>query len=1075
MSAAREPAPRFDALTVPLEPGITLVEASAGTGKTFAITRLVLRLLLERKVDNLSRILVVTFTEKATQELVTRIRATLRLADRVWSANPPAPDGNNADLFQLKAVHGDAGREIVQEALGSLDDLAVSTIHGFCQRMLAESALESGIPFRTTFVEDDTEPFGRAANDWARRRLLTGAEDAALVVRAGNTMQSWIRNLVRLYRRQPHTRVDYDRSSPEQSILADFVTSVDETFEAEKARRHLLGFDDLLRKLSDVLTKEGPSGPLATRVRARFSAALIDEFQDTDQTQFPIFSNAFAGCPLFIIGDPKQSIFRFRGADIHSYLRAAESAAWKYTLLENYRSTPAYVKAVTALFTREADPFLVSASEIGFPIVNAALDPTPPGGLGTDGRRALEWWWVDKSLGKTEKLVSKDLALDFLVRDIANEIVRLRSEGLPCKSMAVLVRANSEARSVKAALDRARIPAVIGGDTDVLCSEEADELVRLAAAVAAPNDDWAVRSAMATRLWGSDSTEIAATLRTDGEGHWMAIASRFASARDLWRKRGVAAALGELLAERASADRLLALPDGERRLTNVRHVTELFHEAWATDDIAPEGFAAWVASERSVANTPERRELRLETDSEAVQVLTIHKAKGLQFDVVFCPSLWQFYNPRNGPLGVIAALAEDDGRAVLDLGTAEHAMRLQAAGAEDAAENLRLAYVALTRAVHRCYVAWGDIGSGDSATDSALGYLLRAPNGGDKRAILDALVASSGGTMSVRDVAADARALVAPPVAATTTIPEEMPLRLADGQLDTWGVSSFTGLTSGTHIEEVRDVADPVMVPAGQGARVIATGFRSGFRAFPAGTQTGNAMHEALERLDFGRAAEPRVREMVGRSLAAYGLAGDASIAEQRVADVAQMLQTVCTTPVPGAGFALDQVPLPATLREWRFDLSVATTSTRRIADALAAHGSAHARSYAPVLRTLPDSALGGYLTGSVDLAFEREDRWWLVDWKSNQLGAADGDYSPAALATEMTNRHYTLQYHLYLLALHRHLQVRQPGYDPAKHWGGVAYVFLRGVTGAGDGGWFRDEPTPALLEALDAALGRRS
>jgi exodeoxyribonuclease V beta subunit len=576
---------------------------------------------------------------------------------------------------------------------------------------------------------------------------------------------------------------------------------------------------------------------------------------------------------------------------------------------------------------------------------------------------------------------------------------------------------------------------------------------------------------MATRLWGSDATEIAATLSADGEEAWLRIAERFAESRDLWRKRGVAAALGELLAERGSADHLLALPDGERRLTNVRHVIELFHEAWATDGIAPEGFAAWIAGERTVANTPDRRELRLETDSEAVQVLTIHKAKGLQFDVVFCPSLWQFYGPRKGPLGVTAALAEDDAGAVLDLGSARHAARLKAAEDEDAAESLRLAYVALTRAVHRCYVAWGDIGDGDSAASSALGYLLRAPTGEDKRTVLAALVAGSGGTMGVREVQAEVRVLVAKSVVAAVTVPEELPLRLASGQLDSWSVNSFTGLTSGTHNEEGRDVADAVAAPAPRGVSVVATGFR----AFPAGINAGNAMHDVLQRLDFGRAAEPRVREMVGRSLAAHGLSGDPGSTEKRTDEVVRMLQTVCTAPVPGAAFALAQVPAQATLREWRFDLSVATTSTRRIADALATHGSAHARAYAPVLRTLPDSALGGYLTGSVDLALEHDGRWWLVDWKSNQLGAEDGDYAPAALATEMLNRHYTLQYHLYLLALHRHFKVRQPGYDPAKHWGGVAYVFLRGVTGTGGGGWFRDEPTPALLDALDAALGRRS
>ncbi|HEX4934224.1 MAG TPA: UvrD-helicase domain-containing protein, partial [Gemmatimonadaceae bacterium] len=167
----------FRALDVALDPGITLVEASAGTGKTFAITRLLLRLLLERKVESLSRILVVTFTEKATQELVTRIRTTLREAERVWSDAPPAPTSRNADLFALRERHGAEGRAILADAMRSLDDLAVFTIHGFCHRVLGESALESRIPFRTTFIEDDSEPFGRSARDWARKRLINSPDD----------------------------------------------------------------------------------------------------------------------------------------------------------------------------------------------------------------------------------------------------------------------------------------------------------------------------------------------------------------------------------------------------------------------------------------------------------------------------------------------------------------------------------------------------------------------------------------------------------------------------------------------------------------------------------------------------------------------------------------------------------------------------------------------------------------------------------------------------------------------------------------------------------------------------------
>lgn len=1138
------PSRAFNALTVPLEPGITLVEASAGTGKTFAITRLVLRLLLERQVDSLSQILVVTFTEKATQELITRIRATLRLAERIFSDTPPAEELHTADLFALRQQHGVAARAIIAKALGELDDLAVSTIHGFCQRVLAESALESRIPFRTQFVEDETEPFQRAARDWARTRLLHDRDVADQIVAGKSPIESWVKQLVIPYRRQPNTQLAFDPNAPAQTLLADFVTQVDRAFEAEKSRRHVLGFDDLLRKVSAVLRNEGDQGPLATRIRARFRAALIDEFQDTDQTQFPIFSNAFAGRPLFLIGDPKQSIYRFRGADIRAYLEAAATvpAHRKYTLLQNFRSTQPYIQAVEALFTRAPDPFLVPESAIDFPRVVAAHTPTPPGDIANDGKQALEWWWLDESAGPNGKTIAKELAKTIFFRRTANEIVRLRGSGVPCKSMAVLVRTNRDARTMKAELDMARVPSVIDGDADVLQSEESEELVRIAAAIASPHNGRAVRSAMATRLWGSAAHDIAALLEGDREAEWNAVSERFAEARELWRTRGVAVAIDELLAPQQTAQRLVVLPSGERRLTNVRHIVELLNEAWALDDIGPGDVGTWMAREQTVPNTPNRRELRLETDSEAVQILTIHKAKGLEFDIVFCPTLWDARARKGdtGPLGINYAVVETPDGAVLDLGTAEIGARQEMVMDDEQAEGLRLAYVALTRAVHRCYVGWGPIGR-DKSGNSPLAHLLRPHNAltdgtsedlafSDPRAILDALVQRAGGTMGVESLVANEALTTLSATAAPDTPIDAPTLVLGPDQLRTWHVTSFTGITAGDHnhalphtvepgaeIDVDMDVAINVNVapgtleatlPAGQ---LAAPQPATGFRSFPAGAHPGVALHDLFERLDFRKATPTETGELVTRVLTQYGLTGSADgsangsangnansdangnansdatdnatgdaidnsdIANQRVRDVSDMLHRVTSATIPTGGFALNAIAPQACLREWRFDLSIGSTSSALLADALNEHGSPHAQAYAPQLRALREQMVAGYLTGVVDLIFEHDGRWWIVDWKSNQLGAYDADYEPARLAGVMHSAHYMLQYHLYMVALHRYLQARLPGYDAAKHWGGVAYVFLRGVNGHDQFGWFTDSVTPELLSALDHALGRRT
>ena len=1067
--SSRAAAEQFDALTVLLDPGVTLVEASAGTGKTFAITRLVLRLLLERRVASLSEILVVTFTDKATQELVTRIRRVLREADLVFGDSPPARDVVNDDLFVLREHHGDTGAAIIRAALGALDDLAVSTIHGFCQRMLTENALETRMPFRTTFVQDDTEPLLRAAMDWTRSRLLRDASRAGAFVADGCGLGAMVKTFAARFRRQSGTTLAFDPYVPSQALVADFVHTVDEAFTREKSRRHLLGFDDLLRNLSTVITAEGADGPLAIRIRTQYRAALIDEFQDTDNTQYPIFSHAFSGCPLFLIGDPKQSIYGFRGADIHAYLDAADHAARRYTLTRNHRSTGACVSAVQRLFTRADRPFRYDEARIDFPKVTAATSPDAPGSLATDGQGAMVWWWVDGSLGAKGVFVAKEKAQAIIFTAVATEVVRLTAGGVPCGSIAVLLRTNAQALDIKLALDAAGVPSVIAGGDDVLASDEATELVRIAAAMASPYDRRAVSSALATRIYGSTAGEIAAAVGDGGDVAWSTITDRFAALRDIWRSRGVSAAFGALLTGQDTAERLLTLPDGARRLTNVRHVIELLHGAADDEGVVLEGVGAWVARERSVANTPDRRMQRLETDADAVQILTMHKAKGLEFDVVFCPTLFDAVTVRQGPFGLIAASARDEsGRFVMDIGSAAHGERVQAMHAEEEAEALRLVYVALTRARHRSYIAFGDIGQNGAAMQSPLGYLLRPVERGQVRDVLTALVAASEGTMSLTHLAAETPA----PRAAAPAV-EEIELRatslaLRRDQLTTWRLTSFTGLVADAPAHVTRDVMDVAVLPD---AATVAMGFR----AFPGGTQVGIALHALFERVDFARVSEPATATLVASTLTSHGLAGDAATSMQRLDDVTTMVRQVCGSPIPEAGVKLSEVADDATLREWRFDMSVGSTSVRRVADVLATHGSPHAQAYAPLLRTLRDGDVAGYLGGVIDLVFEHQGRWWIVDWKSNQLGAADARYEAAVLGEVMHQAHYTLQYHLYALALHRHLRARVRAYDPALHWGGVAYAFLRGIDGSGARGWFTDRPSPTLLVSLDAALGRRA
>ena len=1052
----------FNALSVALDPGITLVEASAGTGKTFAITRLLLRLLLERRVEHLGEILVVTFTEKATQELIGRIRGVLREADRVWSDTPPSRDAGNDDLFVLRDLHGADGGPIVRAALAALDDLGVSTIHGFCHRVLSESALESRVPFGGTFLEDDTEILQRLTQDWMRRRVLHHEESAALIVASGEDPVDWIRNLLRPYMRHPRTMIDAAPDAAPQ-LLRDFVRSVSRAFEQEKQTRHLMGFDDLLRRLHDILVAEGPHGVLATRIRERFRVALIDEFQDTDPTQFPIFSTAFTGCPLFLIGDPKQSIFAFRNADVRAYLKAAANIAQRYTLLTNYRSTDAMVRAVTQLFDNNPEPFACRADLIGVPRVTAANQVRVPDALLHDGKRALEWMWVGEEYNTSKHGISKERGTSLAIRAVTVEIHRLATAGIGAGAMAVLVRTNAEAQDVKASLDAVGIPAVVGANQDVLASEEADELVRLAEAVASPRDGVVVRAAMATRLWGCDANAVADTLRNDGSGTWDGILDRLVRTRTMWLRHGGATALAWLLHECGATARLLSLRDGERRVTNLRHVLEMLQDADALSPLTPEAVRGWVSNERASVITPERREMRLESDVDAVKILTIHKAKGLQWPVVFCPTLWNSRSFSPKALGVPYLLTPRDDGMVLDLGSAMHAERSEQQVREQLGEDLRLAYVALTRAESRCYVPWGNF---SDAADSSIGWLVQGGGDAVDRDALVALVSAHADTMAMADVVLELPARPAQLPSAAPAARSPLQFKTAPGQLSIWRSSSFTMLTRNVAHVDSRDV-DDVLSPDEVRRTAVHV---SGFRGVPAGADIGNVLHGLFEHTDFTK-PDATTDVDVLNALRTYGVVvpRDGRWTPVHIRD---MITRVCQAEIPGADFALTAVPREATLREWRFSMPVRDFSIAAVADALTAYGSAHAKEYAPMLRRLRDDEFRGYLTGSIDLAFEHAGRWHILDWKSNWLGAHDVDYAPDALGHAMHAAHYTLQYHVYLVALHRHLRARQAGYDAGEHWGQVTYAFLRGIAATGHHGWFTDAPTPELLHALDRACG---
>ena len=1203
MSASSTPRV-FDPYTVPLTPGVRLVEASAGTGKTYNIVLLVIRLLIAERedgtplVDGIGKILVVTFTIAATSELVSRIRAALRIAHDVFSGVNTENTDETRPFIEMQRSASPRAAARLHEALGAVDRLSVFTIHGFCKRVLDEFALESGAPFGATLVEDQAPLIQGALEDWWRRTFYVNDAFAALAVRHEWTLKqcakdytTWsslpemridpdigidhaagafvdaVAQLRTMWRESDATQflatVSWKKGAPlaeptsmaaflasataasmgdlssaieysavastnalqefvgkqgnakkavynavpaqpfvqaadaiaaalaqlELALRADCLRAVRAATEQEKSRRNLMGFDDLLVRLRDALTEGTSDGLLAQLIREQYQAALIDEFQDTDPYQFPIFNTAFTGCPLFLIGDPKQAIYSFRGADIYAYLDAARNATETYSLDKNWRSTSDMVSAVNALFAQRRSAFL--HREIHFTPMKAAKRDVSP--LPKSSRNALHWLVVEPDF--TGKPLSKGLATDRVLAAFCNEIVSLCDRGVAPGRIAVLVRAAFEGVKMERALRDLGIPAVVSGMGDILSANETVELHTVLMAIADVRNEPLLRAALATDLWGETNESLRHLCSPDGAAEWQTVLDSMAALREVWVTEGVMPLIQRIMSDRRVLERLLPFSDGERRLTNYRHIIELVHSAASEQGLNIEGVLRWLNDMRTRESEDRRlTELRLESDADAVKIVTIHSSKGLEYDVVFCPTLWTTRRAKAND--AIVAHLGDDG-VVFDHGSPDRVVRGVLNNLERLEEDLRLTYVALTRAKYRTYVAFGPIKTGttpDASWYSALAYLLfgHAADGVDRdtlailadagfqpttvndwRPALEALVAEHRDSMSlsvlgeaaqdddefdddeVGDESDDESDAVRELRART-----ERPAR---EQFDTWSVASYTTLSAGSTTEVARDIDD---APALSAPRVEPAN-RGDFASFPKGARAGVALHELFERASFTASREELLLD-VTHTLTRAGLA--TSETDARVTAVATMMTRVLDAPIGDWPFSLRSVRNERTLREWEFLLPLGDISRYTMAETFARHGGALGARYAPLLRKLNVRRVHGFLTGFVDLVFEHDGRWYIVDWKSHQLGSQQSAYTQGALTEHMDASHHTLQYHLYATALHRYLKQRVPGYTFETHMGGVAYAYLRGFTDEG-AGWYVDRPSEALIEALSALM----
>ncbi len=869
-----------------------------------------------------------------------------------------------------------------------------------------------------------------------------------------------------------------------------------------KRERRIAGYNDLLWNLHAALT--GDDGPrLAAALRRRYQAALIDEFQDTDPLQFGIFDAIYGdgAQPVFLVGDPKQAIYSFRHADVHAYLRARAKAGARYTLTRNQRATPELIKALNAVFGANARAFVLAdldylPAQPGIRPREVLLDSTAP-------HADFQLWHLPRPQGTP---LARTPALEAAGAATAAEIARLltASDGgsltldgnrLRAEHIAVLVRSHREGRRVRESLAALGVGSIELAQVSVFETPDAEDFQRVLTAILEPAHGGLLRAALATEVLGRDALAIEA-MSADERG-LAQFATRFAGYRDEWIDRGFGAMFRHFLAEERVAARLLARADGERRLTNLLHLGELAQAA-AAEHASPDALLRWLEARCRDKSQDDNLLLRLESDRNLVRIVTIHKAKGLEFEFVFCPFLWDGHVRRSRDQAEAREYHDSDGAAIIDFRAdgeieeyAGSAARLdidRRIRLEAAAESLRLIYVALTRARQRCYLVAGCyvMTGKPGAVGQSVRGLLNWLAAGAGVAPEDWLHKSNKRTCDDTDaawarvVAAADGAIRAEPLPATRGTPLALEAGLNDALfaaapppriVETWRIGSFSSLVLGAANEASASDHDARLAapPSGVGPPPAEVAPDDILR-FPRGRSAGDCLHAVFEQIDFTDAStfDPAIAAALRKHPQPFAAAS----APRAPGMIAQLLRDVLATPLPG-GFKLESVARANRLTELEFHVPAPHLDAVRLDAALATLGYA-----APRLNPRP---LDGYLKGFVDLVFEHAGRYYVLDWKSNHLGYTREDYGPAAVARAMAQHGYHLQYLLYSIALQRFLRHRLPDFDPERHVGGVLYLFLRGVRP----GWRNPDGTPsgvyfahlpiATLATLEALLGEAS
>ncbi len=1178
---------RLDVISFPLH-GHRLIEASAGTGKTYTIANLYLRLLTGHgdeqnkasKPVTPKEILVVTFTEAATQELRERIRSRIHLAQNIFAGKKPVP--NDPFLQQLYIELPDHKKTAKQLLIAErhMDEASIYTIHGFCNRMLSQHAFESGSLFNTTLVTDESQLLKQAVNNYWRTRFYEAPSyETDILYGYWKTPSALLSHLQAWLNHQNATILTHDNLSfsercrqvlkkvrfikqlwldccnevvdslnkaglhkgsfkpeqidkyareitdwankqvltipknlekfsssfiqkkktskgtlPEHSffnavqelldnpldfkdiLIKEAIQGIKQHLSKLKLQHHVTGFNDLLTAF-DAALLHPDNIRLRQQLRHCYPVALIDEFQDTDSLQYRIFKTLYPNndntLALLMIGDPKQAIYAFRGGDIFTYINVRRNTPDRYTLPTNWRSSEEIIKACNHIFTTALKPFIFDA-DIPFSPVNASPQANDRFlMINNKPTSALELWSqkdnylqaVSKEQYKTTMTENTVAEIKYLLKLSDENKCTLTnnntSRNIKGSDIAVLVRTGAQAKKIKTALANAGIASVYMSERDsVFNTREALDIYRILQACLFPENERLLRTALSTSLLNMTAPAIEA-LR-ENEAAWEQVIEEFVSYSQIWQKQGVLSLLRTLMFNRKITQKLLHLPLGERRLTDIIHLGETLSVISETIE-TPQALSNWLLQHIQQNDKDETFQLHFESDKNLVKIITIHKSKGLEYPIIFMPYICELIE--SGQKKGYFFHAQPNNRPTLDL-TLDDANKSYMEK-ENLAEDIRLFYVGITRAIYKCYlgiapVIKGKIGKNATKNHlhkTALGYLL---NDGceipantlnqlisDRWSKNDQMIQLSGPPLNTEN----AYHKILPTDSTLQTKTFSLPVER------NWTVTSYSSLSAKSqHIafyERPGLEDDLISCPV---TAKTDTEPEYNIFTFPKGASTGVFLHALFEAMSFSKAKTTPPEKAIKKALLHEGFE---PIWQETLE---KLVIDVLNTPLYPQLFSLGDIKDNCKYAEMEFYLPLSPLSAKPLNQLL--------QQYDPLsgqAEQLSFPTIQGMLKGFIDLIFIHNNKYYIADYKSNHLGDSLEDYGQNCLEEVMVKHRYDFQYQLYTLALHRLLQQRLPDYHYETHIGGVYYLYLRGMNPEKNKtGVFYTRPRFKLINALD-------